>query len=155
MKKTIDQFLKDKHIAIAGVSRNKTKWGNALMKELGKLDITTYPVNPHAREIEGKKCYNDLKSLPAEVKSLIIATKPEAAHQLVIDAKESEIERVWFQRGVGKGSASPEAIAYCKENGLDYVYGLCPMMEFGTGLHKVHYWMRRNFGKIPGELKVA
>jgi uncharacterized protein len=155
MKKTIDNFKNQKHIAVAGVSRTKGKWGNALMKELDKVEITTYPVNPHADEIDGKKCYNDLKSLPAEVKSLIIATKPEATLQLVKDAIDAGIERVWLQKGVGKGSATDEAIEYCKENNLDYVYGLCPMMEFGSGMHKFHYWMRRNLGSMPKEMKMA
>jgi hypothetical protein len=76
MKKIIDEFLEQKHIAIAGVSRNKNKWGNGLMKELQKKGIRIYPVNPFADELEGEKCYHDVKSLPAEVESLIIATKP-------------------------------------------------------------------------------
>jgi predicted CoA-binding protein len=153
MRKTIDTFLEQKHIAIAGVSRSSSKWGNALMKELDKLQLHTYPVNPHAEELEGKKCYHQLKDLPPEVKSLIIATKAEASLDIVKEAKEAGLERVWMQRGVGKGSASPEAIEFCKQNGLDYVYGICPMMEFGSGMHKFHYWMRRNFGKLPLELK--
>ncbi|MFC2114182.1 CoA-binding protein [Bacteroidota bacterium] len=152
MKETIELFMQDKHIAVAGVSRSKGKWGNALMKELAKKDIHVYPVNPHADEIEGVKCYRDLKSLPDEVKSLVIATKPAATEELLKDCKEAGIERVWMQKGAGKGSASEESIQYCKENNLAYVYGVCPMMYFGGGMHGFHRWIRKAVGKMPAEL---
>ncbi len=154
MQKVINDFKEAKHIAIAGVSRTtKGKWGNALMNELLKLGYTVYPLNRNAKEIEGKKCYNEIKDLPREVNSLIIATKPEATYQLVKEAKEAGIKRVWIQKGVGKGSATPEAIQFCKENNLDYIYGLCPMMAYGSGAHKFHFWVRKTIGRLPSEMK--
>ena len=155
MKNTIDDFLKQSHIAIAGVSRNSNKWGNALLKELRKKGIKVYPVNPNADELEGEKCYHDLRSLPAEVDSLIIATKPVDTEKLVEECKDSGIKRVWMQKGGGKGSASKNAIESCKQNGLAYVYGFCPMMFFGGGMHHFHFWMRSHFGKVPAEFKRA
>lgn len=153
MKATINNFIEDKHIAIAGVSRDDRKWGNGLMKELEKLGYTIYPINPNTDEIKGKKCYRNISDLPEDIKSLIIATKPKDTLELVKQVKNSNIKQVWMQRGAGKGSASPEAIEYCKENGINYVYGFCPMMFFGTGMHKFHFWMRKNFGKMPEEFK--
>lgn len=154
MQNTINEFLTVKHIAIAGVSRtSKGKWGNALMKELSKKGYTIYPINPNTEEVEGVKCYKNIKSLPVEVKSMIIATKSDATEQLVKDAKESGIERVWMQKSAGKGSASQEAINFCKDNKLDYVYGLCPMMAYGKGPHKFHFWVKKTFGGLPAEMK--
>ena len=154
MQQVIDDFKEAKNIAIAGVSRtSKGKWGNALMAELTKLGKTIYPVNPNTDSIDSIKCYNTVKDLPADVDSLIIATRPEATFQLVKEAKESGIKRVWMQRGSGKGSATPEAIEFCKNNNLDYVYGLCPMMTFGSGGHKFHLWVRKTIGRLPEELK--
>ena len=154
MQNTINEFLAAKHIAIAGVSRTtKGKWGNALMKELSKKGYTVYPVNPFADELENVKNYKTVKDLPAEVKSLIIATKPDATNQLVKEAKDAGITRVWMQKSSGKGSATPEAIQFCKENNLDYIYGICPMMAYGKGPHKFHYWIRKTFGGLPAEMK--
>jgi len=155
MKNTIDKFLQEKHIAIAGVSRNSMKWGNGILKELRKKGIRVYPVNPFADELEGEKCYKTLALLPEEVKSLIIATKPKDTEILVKECKEAGIERVWMQKGAGKGSASKDAIDYCKQNNIDFVYGFCPMMFFGTGMHKFHFWIRRNFGTTPSEFRMA
>jgi len=153
MKNTINEFLAEKHIAIAGVSRNSMKWGNGLMKELKKSGIKIYPVNPHAEELEGEKCYHSIAELPAEVSSLIIATKPKYSESIVKEIEKSSIKRVWMQKGAGKGSASKEALDFCRTNNIPYVYGFCPMMFFGTGGHKFHFWLRRNFGKVPPEFK--
>lgn len=151
MKKVIDEFLEQKHIAIAGVSRNKNKWGNNLMRELKKKNIRIYPVNPYADELEGEKCYHTLSKLPFEAESLIIATKPKDTEKLVKQIPGSGIKRVWMQKGGGAGSASISAIEYCIENNIPYVYGFCPMMFFGKGVHRFHFWLRKNFGKIPAE----
>jgi len=154
MQKVIDEFIKVKHIAIAGVSgKSNVKFGNNLMKELTKQGYIIYPVNPNTDEINGVKCYRNVKLLPAEVKSLIIATKSDATNLLVKEAKEAKMERVWMQRSTGKGSETPEAINFCKENKLDYVYGLCPFMAFGKGAHKFHFWIRKTFGGLPAEMK--
>lgn len=153
MKKVINEFKLATHIAIAGVSRtSKGKWGNTLMKELMKIGIKVYPINPIATEIDGIKCYQRLRELPFEVQSLIIATRPEVTLQLVMEAKDSGIKRVFMQKGSGKGSATPEAIQYCKDNNIDYVYGVCPMMIYGMGGHKFHYWVRKTIGGLPTEL---
>jgi uncharacterized protein len=154
MQKVINDFIEAKHIAIAGVSRTtKGKWGNSLMKELSNRGYTVYPVNPNTEDLEGVKCYRNVKSLPPEVKSLIIATKPDACEQLVKDAKEAGLNRVWMQKSSGKGSATTEAIQFCKENNLDYIYGICPMMGYGKGPHKFHFWIRKTFGGLPAEMK--
>ena len=154
MQKVINDFLEARHIAIAGVSgKSKIKFGNNLMKDLTKHGYTIYPVNPNTDEIDGVKCYRNVKLLPADVKSLIIATKSDATNQLVKEVKEAGMERVWMQKSTGKGSETPEAINFCKENKLDYVYGLCPFMAFGKGPHKFHYWIRKTFGRLPVEMK--
>jgi len=45
------------------------------------------------------------------------------------------MERIWFQKGMGKGSGTKEAVALARKKELDVVYGVCPMMFFG-GLPK-------------------
>jgi len=155
MKNTINEFLAEKNIAIAGVSRNSMKWGNGLMKELVKKGIKVYPVNPHADTLEGEKCYHHIAELPEEVKSLIIATKAKYTEAILKEVNNSGIKRVWMQKGAGKGSASAEAVSYCKQNNIPYVYGFCPMMFFGTGMHKFHFWMRTHLGKVPSEFKIS
>ena len=80
------------------------------------------------------------------------STKPELAEQIVAECAEAGIERIWFQRGVGKGSATKKAIDLAREKGLEVVHGVCPMMFFGEpGFHGFHFKMRRFFGGLPKE----
>jgi predicted CoA-binding protein len=154
MKNTINKFIASKHIAIAGISRTKkTNIGNVLLDELTKKGYQVYPINPNCEEINGVKCYHSIKDLPAEIDSLIIATNQNKTNDLIKEVKGSNIERVWMQKGAGKGSATPESISFCKENNIEYVYGLCPMMAYGTGGHKFHFWVRKTMGRLPEEMK--
>ncbi len=150
MKQIIDAFLKDKKVAIAGVSRKGNSWGNNLMEEFKKLGYEVFPVNPNADEIEGVKCYRNVAALPNDVHGLVFATKPQATTLIAKEIPSSHIKRVWIQKGAGKGSYSEEAFQTLKENNIDIVYKLCPMMFFdGTGIHRFHYRMRKFFGGVP------
>jgi len=152
MKAIIEKFVGDKNIALIGVSANKQKFGNAVLHELTKKGYTVFPVHPSLNEVEGIKCVPDVKTLPENVTNLIVVVNPLATEQLIPQLKGSSIKRIWMHRGVGKGSGSAAAIEACKENGIEVVYGFCPMMFFSpSGIHGFHFWMRKKFGKIPAE----
>ena len=135
-------------------SNNPKKWGNHLIKELQKKGFKVFPVHPKEESIEGEKCYSKLTELPSEVSNLIFAVKPEIVEEIIKECPDAGIKRVWMQKGMGKGSVSKEAIEYCKENNIDYVYGVCPMMFLPpVGPHKIHYFLAKLFGGLPKELK--
>ena len=154
MNKTIDAFLEAKEIAVAGASTKKGNWGLTLMKELKKRGYTAYAVNPKYAEIEGFRCYGSVKDLPESVESVILAVNSERAVEIIGQASESHIKRVWLNQGIGDGAFSEKGLALLKEKDLEYVYGFCPMMFFGKGLHKFHFWMRKNLGKTPAEFSM-
>ncbi|MHB1417136.1 MAG: CoA-binding protein, partial [Chloroflexota bacterium] len=56
-KKDIDDFLSQKRIAVVGVSRNSKEYANAIYRALKSRDYSLYPVNLHAEQIEGDRCY--------------------------------------------------------------------------------------------------
>lgn len=151
MNETIKKFLGHKEIAIAGVSTKDHSWGKDLMKELHKGGYNVYPINPKYNEVEGVKCYNSPDELPENVENLIIAVKPETAVEIVKKLGSTKIKRVWLNQGIGQGAFSEEALNSLKEQKIEYVYGFCPMMFFGSGLHKFHFWMRKNLGKTPAD----
>lgn len=155
MKETIQNFLENKKVAIAGASPKKDNFGLYLMKELTKLGNEVYPVNPRYDEVEGKKCLSSFRELPAGVENLILAVPPELSEELVEQLPGSGIKRVWMLKGMGKGAYSEKAHATCKENQIKVVYGFCPMMFYGGGGHKFHHWLRKTFGKLPGEYLVS
>ena len=50
-KKIVEEFLTQKKIAVVGVSRKKTKFGNAIYKELRQKGYNVFPVNPHINDL--------------------------------------------------------------------------------------------------------
>jgi uncharacterized protein len=156
MKQIIDRFINDKNIALIGVSRNPQKFGNALLKELTKKGYSVFPVHPELVEVEGTKCYPSLDDLPEEVKNLLLVVQPKVTEEIISNINPQKIHRVWMTRGVGKGSASEKAIQECKNKGIEVVYGFCPLMFVApSGFHGFHLWMRKTFGKVPGEFTMA
>jgi uncharacterized protein len=156
MKKVIDQFINEKNIALIGVSRNPQKFGNALLKELSKKGYIVFPVHPELKEAEGIKCLSSLDELPENVNNLLIVVQPNVTEEIVSKINPKKIHRVWMSRGIGKGSASEKAIMECKNKGIEVVYGFCPLMFFPpSGIHGFHLWMRKTFGKLPSEFKMA
>ena len=152
MNAIIEKFTGDKNIALIGVSTNKQKFGNTLLHELTRKGYTVFPVHPTLAEVEGIKCFSDIKTLPDQVTNLIIVVNPTATEQIVSQLKGSSIQRVWMHRGAGKESGSVVAIEACKAIGIEVVYGFCPMMFFSPlGVHSLHFWLRKKFGKIPVE----
>jgi len=145
-KAEMDDFLAQETFAIVGVSRNPKKFGNIVYRNLKKKDFDVIPVNPKMDSIDGEPCYPDLKSLPKPVGGIVVVVPPERTEQVVKDAKEAGITRVWMQQG----AESKAAIKYCKDNGMSVVHGHCIMMFTDpTGIHKFHRWLWKVFGKIP------
>lgn len=128
LQQAVDDFLSRKRIAVVGVSRDPTQAANLVYRNLRKASYEVFAVNPNATEVEGDRCYADLKSLPADVEAAMIVTTPEVADNVVRECAEMGIDRVWMHRGFGKGSVSPAAEAFCRERGIAVIAGGCPNM---------------------------
>ncbi|MFC1530347.1 CoA-binding protein [Gemmatimonadota bacterium] len=147
-KAAVDEFLSGKHLALAGASRNGKKFGNAIVKELGKKDYSFSLVHPEAEEIEGHRCVSSIAGLPSDIGGLVLVVPPEQTTKLVKEAAEAGIRNIWMQQG----SESAEAIEFCAENGINAVHGECILMFADPGgIHKFHHWLWGLFGKLPKE----
>ena len=154
MNAIIGKFTEDKNVALIGISTDKMKFGNQLLRELVKKGYTVFPVHPVIKEVNGIVCYSDVKSLPGYVTNLILVVNPVVTEQIVSQLNDTSIKRVWLHKGSGSGSSSDVAIATCRKNGIEVVYGLCPMMFLSpSGMHSFHFWLRKKFGKLPEEFK--
>jgi predicted CoA-binding protein len=147
-KTTIDGFLDQTTIALAGLSRSGTKFGNAVLKDLSGKGYEVLPIHPEAAEIGGVRCFRSLAELPTKVGGLVLVVPPTQTEALVKQAHEAGIVRVWMQQGAESG----EAIRYCEDHGMDVVHGECIMMfAQPKGIHKFHRWLRGAFGKLPAD----
>ena len=140
----VHDFLAQKRIAVAGVSRNNSHHpvGNLIYQRLKKTGHDVFPVNPQMQTFEGERCFPDLKSIPGGVDGVVIITRPEVTERIVHDCAEAKVRRVWMHQSLGKGSSvSPKAVAYCQQHDISVIAGACPMM-FGPGADLGHSCMR-------------
>jgi len=146
-KKLVEDFIAQKKIAVVGVSRKKTKFGNAIYKELKQKGYNVFPINPYITTFEGDVCYPDLLSLPEKVDAVVINVPPAQTEKVVREAKEAGINKVWLQQG----SQSDEAVKFCEENGIDCVSNECILMfaQPSAFMHRVHKWVWGVLGKLP------
>ena len=150
----VHDFLAQKRIAIAGVSRNKGKHpaANLIYHRLKTTGHEVFAVNPHMQTFEGDRCYPDLRSIPGGVDGVVIITRPELTERLVHDCVDAGVSRVWMHQSLGKGSSvSPTAVEYCRKHDISVIAGACPMMygdavDFG---HTCMRWILRVTGGLP------
>ena len=140
----VHDFLAQKRIAVAGVSRNKSDHpvGNLIYRRLKNTGHDVFAVNPHMQTFEGDRCYPDLQSIPGGVDGVVIITRPTTTDRIVHDCHEAGVRRVWMHQSLGKGSSvSPDAVDYCRRHDISVIPGACPMM-FGPGVDIGHTCMR-------------
>ena len=150
----VDDFLAQKRIAVAGVSRDHSRHpvGNLIYHRLKRTGHDVFPVNPHMPTFDGDRCYPNLRSIPGGVDGVVIITRPETTEQIVRDCSEAGVRRVWMHRSMAKGSSvSAAAVAYCRQHDISVIAGACPMM-FGPGVdfgHTCMRWMMKLAGGLP------
>ena len=113
----VHDFLAQKRIAVAGVSRDNSHHpaGNLIYHRLKQTGHHVFPVNPHMQTFDGDRCYPDLRSIPGGVDGVVIITRPETTERIVRDCSDAGVRRVWMHESLGKGSSvSPEAVEYCR-----------------------------------------
>jgi uncharacterized protein len=132
MEDLVREFLEQKRYAVVGASDNPQKYGNQIVKTLKQNGYEVYPVNPKLRTLEGDKCYAGLKDIPVKVDVVDFVVPPAATEEILKQCRELGLQRIWLQ----PGSESDNALAYCRDNNLKVVHGVCVMLkraEFNKG----------------------
>jgi predicted CoA-binding protein len=152
VKEAASAFLANKRIAVTGVSRKAQGHGsNAVYKRLRDRGYEVFAVNPNADEVEGDRCYHDLRDIPGGVEAVVIATKPEAAESTMRECVELGIKHTWMYRSFGEGSVCDDATVYGRVHGITVIDGGCPLMFEPTAdvAHKVMRFVFTHNGKVP------
>ncbi len=143
----MESFLSEKVLAVAGVSRQGQKFGNAVYDELKKKGYTVYPINPNADTVGEDICYSSPSALPAGVGGLVAITPPDQTESLLREAVAAGIKKIWIQQG----AESEGALQFCTDEGLETVSKECLLMfaEPVGSIHKFHRFIWKLFGKLP------
>ncbi|HDS44628.1 MAG TPA: CoA-binding protein [Methanomicrobia archaeon] len=125
----VTEFLRKENVfAVVGASGNPEKFGHKVYKDLKEAGYTVYPVNPNLDELLGDRCYPSLSDLPEKPAVVETVVPPELTEKVVRECESLGIDKVWMQ----PGSESEQAIAFCKRNGIKFVYGVCVMVQRRT-----------------------
>jgi uncharacterized protein len=146
-KATITSFLEYPKIAIAGVSRDKKKFGFAVFTKLKQIGFDVYLVNPNTDLLHGEPCYRNIDILPADIGGLLVLT-PKAETTAIVEAGiKKGIHNIWIQQM----SETHEAIKLAESNKVSLITGQCILMfaEPVEGIHKFHRIIKRFFGRLP------
>jgi predicted CoA-binding protein len=147
----IRDFLAQKRLAVAGASRNPRDFNAGLFRNLRKRGYDLVPVNPHATEIEGQRCYARVQDIDPPVDGVLILTRAEMTEGVVKDCAAAGVKRVWMYRATGQGSVSRAAVEFCKASGITVVDGFCPYMFLPGGFvpHGIHRVILKIAGGYP------
>lgn len=144
--KQINEFIAAEPVALVGVSRNPKKFGYSAFKELKEKGMKIIPVNPYAEEIMGEKAFPDIKSLPSEVKGIIIMTRKEQTASVIREARKKGLKHIWIQQM----AESEEARKELEGSDINYIYGECILMYYKPhSIHKFHGTLKKIFGRFP------
>jgi predicted CoA-binding protein len=124
----IDAFLSGGPHAVVGASRDRSKYGNKVLRAYLQNHREVYPVNPNSKEVEGIEAFPDLASLPQLPHGISMITPAEVTEQVVEQAGDLSIKNLWMQ----PGSESDAAVKRAAELGMNVIWGgACILVALG------------------------
>ena len=102
----IDAFLAQGPYAVVGASRDRSKYGNQVLRAYQQHGHQAFPVNPRETAVEGVACVPDLQALPAPVRG---APTARAGRIIVITVENETLalssedgHQLWHHNGLSE-----------------------------------------------------
>lgn len=128
MEQRITTFLAGESFAVVGASRDRSKYGNKVLRAYQQNDRRVFPVNPHALEVEGLRAFPNLTALPIDVHGVSIVTPPRITASVVEEGLSLGIKHFWMQ----PGAEDDQAVARATEAGANVIaHGPCALVLLG------------------------
>jgi predicted CoA-binding protein len=128
----IKQILEESRtVAVVGASQKPWRDSNSIAHFLVKRGYTVYPVNPKYEEIDGMKCYPDVKSIPAKIDIVDVFRQSSAVPDIVEDAMRADAKTLWLQYGVIHEQAAERA----EKAGLQVIMDRCIAVDYRQLVH--------------------
>ncbi len=134
MVKLSRDFFTDKEILFVGYSSRNKAYSNSILQAFTNNNIKVYPYNTKDNAAFDIKVYKKLEELPVIPKTAFVllnkANTPKAVKQLI----ENGVNKILFYN---KSALDSAITAECESAGVEISVG-CPLMVYGSGLHKFH-----------------
>ena len=150
-RRRIDTFLSVKRIGFVGVSRSKRDFSRVLLRAFLTRGYDMVPVNPHAEEIEGLRCFARMGDIEPTVNAALVMVPRTATDEVLKDCAAAGVSQVWLYGLNGPSASTAEAAAFCEEQDIQLIPGYCPFMFLaGTGwMHRLHGWVLKCARRYP------
>lgn len=147
----IREFLRQKRIAVIGVSRDPRDFSRSLFKEFVVRGYETVAVNPNATEMDGLPCCSRLADVRPVPDAVLLMTSHEKIDDLMHDCAKAGVRHVWIYGYSGRTKVSSGSISDLKTAGVNVINGECPFMflDHSGGIHRFHGFVRKLFHTYP------
>lgn len=134
MGKISKEFFKDNEILFLGYSSKNKAFCSSIMNAFARNGFSVYPMNTRTKDGFDVKVYQKFEELPKVPQTAYVLLKNENARNMIKPLKENGVQRILFQNSA---IADQAVLEQCNQLGIETAIG-CPMMLFGSGLHRVH-----------------
>ena len=128
MSEIKDILLKNKTIAMIGVSKDPTKPSTIVMKYMQKYGFKVIPVNPRAKgeKILGEEVYEKITDIKEPVDIVDVFRPSKEAYGIAEDTVKIGAKVLWLQLGISDEKAKD----LMKKNNIEYIENKCTKMEY-------------------------
>ena len=131
MAKLYKDFFKDKEILFVGYSSRDNAYSKEIYKAFVNNQIKVFPYNKREDAKYDIKVYHKLEELPVIPKTAFVLLNKSNTENAAKELINKGVQRILFR------VANPETLAVCANAGVEATVG-CPLMIYGTGMHKFH-----------------
>jgi predicted CoA-binding protein len=110
-----------KTIAVVGASPKPGRDSGSITQFLISEGYEVHPVNPNYKDMFGRNCYPDLKSVPGKIDIVNVFRNPDELADVVDEAIAVKAKTLWLQYGVINQNAAAKA----EQAGLQVVMDHC------------------------------
>jgi acyl-CoA synthetase (NDP forming) len=129
--KLYKNFFKDQDILFVGYSSRNNAYCKEIYQAFMNNQMRVYPYNTKENATYDVKVYQKLEELKTIPKSAFVLLSKSNAAVAVKELIDKGVKRILFR------VADPATLVECEKAGVEATVG-CPMMIYGTGLHKFH-----------------
>ena len=134
MAKLSKEFFTDGEVLFVGYSSRNKAFSRAIYDAFMRGGIKVFPFNHKAGGSYDVKVYQSLSELPKVPRSAFVLLNRENAGKIIHSLADSGVRRILFQSAKNVDAGILEE---CKKLGMETMVA-CPMMVFGSGIHKIH-----------------